>query len=201
MLKCITGTKKNSKELVASAPNLRPLDPKNSSHVEAGIRYQDYLLGIMVNPLFLGQQIPDVVLDTPNPNLTTLTEEEISYINGTVDAWAFDLYVAQFVYPLEGGIKACEANSSHPLWPTCVAAASTQENGWLVREQFGYVWNTYCPSSIMVTEFGFPQIDDSEHNLLVQQYDFERSMYYQNFLTETLHAIHSDGVNVIGVLA
>ncbi|KAM3074481.1 hypothetical protein ACMFMF_006490 [Clarireedia jacksonii] len=123
MLKCITGTKKNSKELVASAPNLRPLDPKNSSHVEAGIRYQDYLLGIM---------IPDVVLDTPNPNLTTLTEEEISYINGTVDAWAFDLYVAQFVYPLEGGIKACEANSSHPLWPTCVAAASTQENGWLV---------------------------------------------------------------------
>ncbi|PQE30856.1 beta-glucosidase A protein [Rutstroemia sp. NJR-2017a WRK4] len=193
-----------------------PLDPSNSSHVDAAIRYQEYLLGIMANPLFLGQQIPDVVLDNPALNVTALTEEEISYINGTVDFWAFDPYVAQFAYPPEGGIKACEANASHPLWPICVATGTTQENGWLmgvqsnaypmiaqqyVREQFGYVWNTYRPSGIMVTEFGFPQIDDSKHNLLVQQYDFERSMYYQNFLTETLHAIHSDGINVIGALA
>jgi beta-glucosidase/6-phospho-beta-glucosidase/beta-galactosidase len=33
-----------------------------------------------------------------------------------------------------------------------------------------------------------------------QRWDFDRSMYIQNFLMETLHAIHLDGVNVIGAL-
>ncbi|KAH6658921.1 beta-glucosidase [Truncatella angustata] len=194
-----------------------PLDVGNLSHVEAAIRYQEFMLGIMANPLFLGLQIPNVVLNTPGVNVSALTYEEISYLNATVDFWAFDPYVAQFAYPPEGGVAACAANSSHPLWPMCVATGAAQENGWLmgvqsnaypliaqqyVREQFGYVWNTYRPSGgIMVTEFGFPQIGDSEHSLLVQRYDFERSMYYQNFLAETLHAIHLDGINIIGALA
>lgn len=193
-----------------------PLDPTDTSHVAASLRYQDFLLGFMANPLFLGEQIPEVVLNTPGLNITALTDEELSYINGTVDFWAFDPYVAQFAYPPEGGIEACVANPSDPLWPQCVATGTTQLNGWLmgiqsnayplisqqyIREQFGFVWNTYRPSGIMVTEFGFPQINDADHNLLTQQFDFERSMYYQNFLTETLHAIHSDNVNVIGALA
>ncbi|KAH8659805.1 beta-glucosidase [Xylariales sp. PMI_506] len=193
-----------------------PLDPSNESHIEASLRYQDFLLGIIANPLFLGEQIPDSVLSTPGFKITALSDEDIAYVNGTADFWAFDPYVAQFASPPPEGIEACAANSSNPLWPTCVVTSSTQENGWLmgaqsnaysliapqyVREQFGYVWNTFKPSGIMVTEFGFPEISDAEHTLPVQQYDFERSMYYQNFLTETLHAIHDDGVNVIGTLA
>ncbi|KAI1870300.1 uncharacterized protein JN550_005228 [Neoarthrinium moseri] len=193
-----------------------PLDPTNQSHIDASIRYQEFTLGIMANPLFLGQQIPKAALQTPGLNLTALTDEEIKFINGSADFWAFDPYVAQFAYPPEEGYGACISNSSNPLWPVCVGTGNTQSNGWLmgaisdtysmiapqyVRQQLGYVWNVYKPSGIMVTEFGFPQIADSEQELRVQQFDFERSMYYQNFLTETLHAVHSDGVNVIGALA
>ncbi|KAI4602344.1 hypothetical protein KJ359_009585 [Pestalotiopsis sp. 9143b] len=193
-----------------------PLDPSNSSHVEAALRYQEFNLGIMANPIFLGQQIPQVALDTLGVNLTALTDEEIAYINGTADFWAFDPYVAQFAWPADEGIEACVSNSSDPLWPACVETGTSQANGWLmgvpsnaypmiapqyVREQLGFVWNTYKPSGIMVTEFGFPQLREEESTLAEKLFDFDRSMYYQNFLTETLHAIHSDGVNVIGALA
>lgn len=36
--------------------------------------------------------------------------------------------------------------------------------------------------------------------LEAQRYDLDRSIYYQDFLHETLKAIHWDGVNVIGAL-
>jgi beta-glucosidase/6-phospho-beta-glucosidase/beta-galactosidase len=194
-----------------------PLDPSNSSHVDAANRYQDFILGIMGTPLFLGQQIPESVLSTPDLNLTALTDDEISYINGTVDFWAFDPYTAQFVCPVAEGLEACAANSSNSsYWPECVETTSIQANGWLmgvpseaypliapqyVRQQLGYVWNTFRPSGIMISEFGFPQMDEAGHELSVQMYDFDRSMYYQNFLTEMLHAKYSGNVNIIGALA
>jgi beta-glucosidase/6-phospho-beta-glucosidase/beta-galactosidase len=193
-----------------------PQDPSDPTHVEAAIRFQEFGLGIMANALFLGQQIPSVVLETPGLAITPLTDDEISYINGTADFLAMDAYVAQFAYPPEGGIEACAADSSNALWPTCVINTYEQSNGWLmgaqsnsyskiapqyVREQLGYVWNTYKPSGVMVTEFGFPEITEEDHDLPTQLFDFERSMYYQNYLTEILHAIHSDNVNIIGALA
>ncbi|KAK5699768.1 hypothetical protein LTR97_005899 [Elasticomyces elasticus] len=36
---------------------------------------------------------------------------------------------------------------------------------------------------------------------VAQLYDLERTLYYQEFLRETLKAIYEDGVNVIGALA
>lgn len=195
-----------------------PLDPENTNDVAAAYRYQDFILGIMGNPLFLGQQFPDTVLNTPNieSTLKPLTDEQITHINGTIDYWAFDPYGAQYATNPARGYEACAANTSDPLWPSCVELSTTQKNGWAmgavsmsgamiaplyVREQFGYVWNTFRPSGIMVTEFGFPQYADTETPIDAQRYDFERSMYYQNFLTETLRAVHLDGVNVIGALA
>lgn len=194
-----------------------PLDPTSETDVKASYRYQDFILGVMANPLFLGTQFPESVLSTPSITLTALTEEQIAKINGTVDFWAFDPYGAQYATDPAGGYEACASNSSDPLWPICVELSTTQANGWemgalseapaiiaasYVREQFGYVWNTFKPSGgIMITEFGFPQYADVETPVDVQRYDFEKTMYYQNFLTETLRAIHTDGVNVIGALA
>ncbi|KAI3550641.1 beta-glucosidase A [Colletotrichum filicis] len=196
-----------------------PLDPGNPDDIAASYRYQDFILGIMSNPLFLGNQFPEVVLNTPKMNATltkALTDEQLAHINGTMDYWAFDPYGAQYATNPPGGYEACAANSSDPLWPSCVTLTTIQANGWAmgaiseggaliapsyVREQFGFVWNTYRPSGIMVTEFGFPQLADAETSHDAQRYDFERTMYYQNFLTETLRAIHEDGVNVIGALA
>ncbi|GKT62964.1 beta-glucosidase A [Colletotrichum tofieldiae] len=195
-----------------------PLNPENPADVAASYRYQEFILGIMSNPRFLGQQYPEVVLATPgiNTTLDPLTNEQIARINGTMDYWAFDPYGAQYATDPEGGYNACAANVSNPLWPSCVELSTTQANGWkmgavseggaliapaYVREQFGYVWNMYRPSGIMVAEFGFPQYADTETPFDAQRFDFERTMYYQNFLTETLRAIHLDGVNIIGALA
>ncbi|KAK6063531.1 beta-glucosidase A [Seiridium cupressi] len=99
-----------------------PLDSSNGSRLQASIRYQEFILDIMTNPIFLGKQIPDVVLNTPGLNKPALTGKELEYINGTADFWAFDPYVAQFAYPPKGGYEACVNDSSNPLWPSCVAS-------------------------------------------------------------------------------
>jgi beta-glucosidase/6-phospho-beta-glucosidase/beta-galactosidase len=70
-----------------------------------------------------------------------------------------------------------------------------------VRQQFGYVWNTFRPQGILVSEFGFPKFGEYLEALDAQRYDLERSLYYQAFLTEVLKAVNEDGVNVIGALA
>ena len=36
---------------------------------------------------------------------------------------------------------------------------------------------------------------------VAQQYDLERTLYYQSFLREVLKSIYEDGVNVVGALA
>ncbi|CAL5868200.1 uncharacterized protein PFLUO_LOCUS2424 [Penicillium psychrofluorescens] len=192
-----------------------PLDPTNPTHTHAALRYQNFLLGIMGNPLFLGKQYPEDVLNTPNLNLTALTVDEISSIHGKIDFWSLDPYVSQYASPTED-MEACVHNSSNPLWPSCVLLTNVQANGWLmgdgsnaypyiapqyVRQQLGYVWNTFRPSAILVSEFGFPVFAEAQKALVAQQYDLERTLYYQGFLQEVLEAIHEDGVNVIGAIA
>ena len=84
-----------------------PRDLTKSSDLAAASRYQDFILGIMANPLFLGKQCPSEVLATPNLNLTALTADQISYIDGTVDLWAFDPCVPQFASEPAGGFASC----------------------------------------------------------------------------------------------
>ncbi|THW81272.1 hypothetical protein D6D17_09713 [Aureobasidium pullulans] len=71
-----------------------PRDLTKTSDLAAASRYQDFILGIMANPLFLGKQYLSEALATPNLNLTALPVEQISYTNGTVDLWTFDPYVS-----------------------------------------------------------------------------------------------------------
>lgn len=195
-----------------------PLDPSNPEDVEAANRYQDFVLSIMSNPLFLGQTYPETVRITPGINLRALSDDEITYINGTCDFYAIDAYISQFASaPAPGGIAACASNTSHPLFPTCTTLSNTQLNGWsmgarsnaysyiapqYVRQQLGYVWNTFRPSGgIMVTELGYPVYGEYARDLEDQRQDLERSLYYLDFLAEALRAVHEDGVNVIGALA
>jgi len=137
-----------------------PLDNANPDDVRAALRYQDYLLGLFANPMFLGENYPEEVTSTTGVNLTLLTDEELAYINGTSDVWSFDPYTTGFVTSPPGGIDDCAANTSHPLWPTCVVNTNVQSDGWLngqgsfqyayiapqyVRQQLGYVWNVFKP--------------------------------------------------------
>ncbi|RJE25237.1 beta-glucosidase [Aspergillus sclerotialis] len=194
-----------------------PLDPSNSADVTAARRYQEFDLGVMNNPLFLGKQIPKSVLNTPSIKIDPLTKEQLERVGGKIDFFSFDPYTAQYVTPPPEGIDACAANSSNPLWPKCVETTFVGKDGWLmgdsstagfntlapqyVRSQLGYLWNTFRPKGILVAEYGFPSAGDTVRSLDQQRYDLERTLYYQAFLIETLKAIHEDGVNVIGALA
>ena len=194
-----------------------PLDSSNPEDTVAALRYQDFILGIIGNPIFLGQQYPAEVLNTTGINLTALTNTELSYINGTADFWAFDPYTAGFATSPPGGIDACAADKNNSLWPTCVVGTNVQQDGWLngqasyayayiapqyVRQQIGYVWNTFRPrEGVLIAEFGFNPFMEWAKPVVAQLYDLERTLYYQWFLREMLKSIYEDGVNVIGTLA
>ena len=193
-----------------------PLNASDPTHVAAAHRSQNFALGIMANPLFLGQQYPADVLDTPNLNLTALTDAQITSFHGRADFYAADAYGATFVSPDTEGMDSCTQNSSNPLWPLCVVTTETQVNGWImgeasnaysyiapqyVREQVGYIWKTFRPAAVMITEFGFPVFQEFAKSFDDQRYDLSRTLYYQNYLNEVLKAIHIDKVNVIGTLA
>ncbi|KAH8433881.1 uncharacterized protein LDX57_011517 [Aspergillus melleus] len=194
-----------------------PQDLKNATHHAAATRYQSFILGIMANPLFLGQQYPEETLNTNTngTNLTPLTDAQITHIHSTMDFWSFDPYTAQFVTPLADE-QSCVTNTSHPSWPTCVSLTNIQSNGWAmghasndyayiapqyVRQQLGYIWNTYRPSGILIAEYGFNPFEESKRSESAQRYDLERTLYYYDFLSETMKAREEDGVNVIGALA
>ncbi|BCS29309.1 uncharacterized protein APUU_70879S [Aspergillus puulaauensis] len=194
-----------------------PLDAENKTHVAAARRYQDFILGIMNNPLFLARQVPEAVLSTTGVDFVPLTESHISKFNGTMDFWAFDPYVAQFAYPAPEEIEACAEDPSSAAWPYCVSTTPVQDDGWLaghagsaysalapqyVRQQLKYVWDTFRPAGgVMVCEFGFNPFGEAERAGDAQRFDLERTLYYQGFLGEMLKAVREDGVRVIGALA
>ncbi|KAK4552104.1 hypothetical protein LTR86_010640 [Recurvomyces mirabilis] len=193
-----------------------PLDSTNPSDVRAAQRYQDFILGYLGNSIFLGQNYPAEMLNTTDFNLTALTPEQLSYINGTADFWSFDPYTAQYATSPPNGIDACAANPQDPNYPVCVINTNVQQDGWLmgqasyayaylapqyVRQQLSYVWNTFKPSGILIAEFGFNPWQEYTKPVVYQLYDLERTLYYQEFLSETLKSVYEDGVNVIGALA
>lgn len=193
-----------------------PLDPTNSSHVEAALRYQDFILGIEANPLFLGADYPESVLLTTGINLTSLSAADLAYFNNTIDFFSVDPYTAQFAYPPPNGIAACAANISDPHYPICVVTTNVQANGWLngdesyayayltpqyFRQAMGYIWATFRPAAIAITEFGFNPFMESARTLDAQRYDLERTTYYRQFLAEMLKCIYLDHVNVVAAFA
>lgn len=138
-----------------------PRDPTNPSDVQAALRYQDFILGIEANPLFLGKDYPESVLSTTGINLTSLSKADRKYFHGTVDSFCVDPYTAQFAYAPPGGIEACAANTSNPYHPQCVVTTNVQENNWIngdesyayayltpqyFRQHMGYLWNVFRPS-------------------------------------------------------
>lgn len=194
-----------------------PLDPTNSSDVQAALRYQDFILGIEGNPLFLGENYPAQVLATPGINLTALSPSNLTYISHTIDFFSVDPYTAQFATAAPNGIPACAANTSDPLYPECVVLTNVQQNGWLngdesyayayltpqyFRQHLGYIWNTFRPEGgIAITEFGFNPFMESARTPDAQRYDYERARYYEGFLEEMLKAMYEDGVKVVGAFA
>lgn len=193
-----------------------PLNPKNQSDVEAANRYQDFLLGIMSNPLFLGEDVPESVTSTCTNQSRKLTKSQLDYYKGKADFYAIDPYTTYYITQPEGGIDACAKDPSHSLWPNCVVELSVSDNNWQIgyysnsypyltatgfRSFMNYLWDTYKPGKLMVSEFGFPVWKEAEAPLVDQRNDLPRWLYYEAYLTEILNCIHKDGINIIGAMA
>ena len=111
-----------------------------------------------------------IAVENHAPLRTLIDKNTDTECTGTSDFWSFDPYTAGFATSPPNGIDACASNSSDPNWPMCVMNTNVQQDGWLngqasyayayiapqyVRQQFGYVWDTFRPSGILVAEFGF----------------------------------------------
>lgn len=192
-----------------------PLDPNSQADIDATNRYQDFLLGIMSNPTWLGKDVPESVTSTCTNESRPLSAATLARYKGKSDFYAIDPYTAYFVTPPNGGVAACASNPNHPFWPNCVNTTSVAENNWQIgfysndypymtpvyfRAFMNWIWDTYQPQAIVVSEFGFPVFAEAQADLPSQLDDLPRSLYYEAFLTEILNCIHEDGINIIGAI-
>lgn len=193
-----------------------PKNPRNQTHIDAAQRYRDLYMGVLADPIMLGKQYPSAYTSTI-PNVPLLTDAELARINGTADFFAINEYSGQISSPPAGGIAACIANSSHPLWPWCtVQETVSSTTGWAlgyyagnsavstpqlaIRACLNYLWSRY-KLPIVISEFGFPEVSESTKGLAAQRFDQSRSEYYMTYLSEMLKTMYEDGVHVIGALA
>ncbi|KAJ5281980.1 CAZyme family GH1 [Penicillium angulare] len=193
-----------------------PKDPKNASHVEAANRFQEMQLGFFANPIYLGKQYPDSILNTL-PGARKLNATELAYMNNTADFFGIDAYTATVVSPADEGFDACASNnsSSNSLFPYCVNQETTNVYGWNIgyrsasyvyitptylREFLSNIYNTW-KHPVFLSEFGFPVYGESTKELPDQLFDSPRSQYYLSFMSEVLKSIYEDGVHVMGALA
>lgn len=194
-----------------------PRDPTNSSDIAAANRFQEIQLGLYANPIFLGKQYPDSVLETL-PGAKPLSEDELAYINNTSDFLGIDPYTATVVSEPPETFTDCASNhtAANSLFPYCVVQETKTIHGWNIgyrshsyvyitptylREYLNYLYNTFR-KPVLVSEFGFPVYKENEKEELSDQlFDTPRSIYYLSFMSEILKAIHEDGVHVMGALA
>ncbi|KAK7959405.1 glycoside hydrolase family 1 protein [Apiospora aurea] len=192
-----------------------PQDSAKAEDVEAANHFNEFQLATFANPIFVGQDYPEAFKMTI-PDYVPLNETDLAYLNGTADFLGIDPYTATVVSPPNGGIAACAANLSDPLFPYCVNQYTNTTTGWNIgyrsesyvymtptylRTYLNYLWNTWR-HPVVITEFGFPVFHEAEaENLSDQLFDQPRSDYYVQFLSETLKAIWEDGVHVAGAFA
>ncbi|KAL4971533.1 glycoside hydrolase superfamily [Aspergillus desertorum] len=193
-----------------------PKNPENQSDIEAASRFNEMQLGGFGNPLCLGEQYPETLLNTL-PGAQKLTDIQLDYMANTTDFFGIDPYTATVVSAPPGGIEACAKQnmSTNSLYPYCVTQETTNVYGWNIgyrsdsyvyitptylRSYLSYVWNTFR-TPVLIGEFGFPVYAEAERELQDQVFDSPRSQYYLSYLSETLKAIWEDGVHVAGAFA
>lgn len=113
-----------------------PLEPLNAEDIAAANRAQDFQLGWIAYPIYLGKQVPDSVLTTLGSKAPRFTDAELAYAKGTCDFMAVDYYVTSYQTSPPGGIEACARNSSHPAFPICTVSVLSRAGWPVVRNSF-----------------------------------------------------------------
>lgn len=175
------------------------------------------------DPIFLTGDYNANVKAYVSSFLTPFTDGQKATIKGSADFYAHDAYTAQFYFAPDGGIDACLANSSNPLYPTCANTSytySAADGGWAIGAYsdpnspwlhhatdwlpafLHYLQETWpSPGGIAISEFGFSEPFEFYKTILPDiLYDPIRSSYYHDYMEGVLIAM-SEGVRVIGCLA
>ncbi|KAH8821859.1 glycoside hydrolase family 1 protein [Xylogone sp. PMI_703] len=183
-------------------------------------RAWDFNEGWFANPVFINGDYPPALKEYVSTLGLSFTEEQKRLINDTADLFAHDAYTSSFYMAPDGGVQACLANSSNPLFPGCFNSTAINPAGWKlgpaadplspwlqmatdwVPAFLHYIQDTWKPhGGIAVTEFGFSepfeQLKTLKADILM---DIGRTTYYRNYMQAILMAI-SEGVNVVGCLA
>jgi beta-glucosidase/6-phospho-beta-glucosidase/beta-galactosidase len=104
-----------------------PLDPSNGTDVQAAIRRNDFSFGYFANPLYKVVQVPQTMIEALGERVPQYTPEELDFINGTADFFAFDIYTATYHSEPAGGYKRCIENITQSEWPACTTRFSRRE--------------------------------------------------------------------------
>jgi beta-glucosidase/6-phospho-beta-glucosidase/beta-galactosidase len=195
----------------------------SSDDAEAVQRAWDFTEGWWSDPIYLTGDYNDNVKAYVSTFLRPFTEQEKATILGSADIYAHDAYTSGFFYAPNGGVAACVANSSNPLYPTCANSSeiySQADGGWLIGPAadplanwlykatdwvpafLHYIKDTWAKDKpIVVSEFGFAEPFERQKTYLQDiLFDPIRASYYHDYLRAILIAL-SEGVNVIGCLA
>lgn len=195
----------------------------SSADAEAVQRAWDFNEGWFFNPTFINGSYPQSLQDYVSTFLRPLTAAEKAAINGSADILLHDAYTSSFYFAPDDGIAACVANSSNPLYPSCVNSSNTyasSDGGWNI----GYAGDVGSPwlhkatdwvpiflhyledtwsrgGPIAISEFGFSEPYENSKALLQDaRFDLARSAYFHDYMEAILIAM-SEGVNVVGTLA
>ncbi|KAK8211020.1 glycoside hydrolase superfamily [Phyllosticta capitalensis] len=195
----------------------------STADAEATQRSWDFYEGLFANPVFLDGDYPASVKEHVSSFLPPLTDDQKALIKGSADVFAHDSYTSQFNMAPEGGIAACLANVSDPLYPTCANSSYTYaaaDGGWNIGPAadpgvawlhkatdwvpglMSYIQETWKPrDGIVIAEFGFAEPFEQQKTVLGDiLFDQARQAYYRDYMEAVLIAL-AEGTNVIGTFA
>ncbi|XP_047035496.1 myrosinase 1-like [Helicoverpa zea] len=135
----------------------------------------------------------------PYPRLPPFTPEEIEFVKGTYDFYALNHYTTRLVrkvdpekagsWPYYGCKEIGVDFVNHPTWKTAVIDwFAIYPEG--LREQLLWINNTYGVDQVMITENGYPDLNDD-------LFDVQRMTYIKTMLQQVFLAIN-DGIHVMG---
>nr|XP_049701706.1 myrosinase 1 [Helicoverpa armigera] len=155
----------------------------------------------------------------PYPRLPPFTPEEIEFVKGTYDFYALNHYTTRLVRKVEPekagswpyyGCKEIGVDFvNDPTWKTAVIDWFAARNFLIIhsnirssyiflfqiypeglREQLHWINKTYGVDQVMITENGYPDLNDD-------LFDVQRMTYIKTMLQQVLLAIN-DGIHVMG---
>ncbi|KAK0451430.1 glycoside hydrolase superfamily [Desarmillaria tabescens] len=181
-------------------------------------RHAAFEIGLFSTPVYTTGDWPDIVKDTlPAEYLPRFTDEEKSDILGSADFFAIDPYFSLWIKAPEGGIDACVANTSHPLWPVCNEPAYFDSDyGWAagpvadpvallqatpvaIRALLKEVHSRWPSNKLYVSEFGsIEPFAYANADISQIKEDVGRTNFLLTYLGEMLLSIHKDNVPIQG---